>query len=184
MPQVKRGTPPTAAFKKALTSRPEVTDPHPEAKTFVEAWAEGPSVDSAIEEIDSEVPMLPLSGEHPEMPRRLDEVGDADLSQLIAHMAAYSAFYQEKAAGESGLAAELEAYLEGREAEVSLARGGTVLDKKNRATVHPELATIRHRLLVSQAKARLLDARSRGYEKMGAALSRELTRRLTSPPSR
>lgn len=174
-------------FKAAVAHRRPAYNPDP--KTFVEVWNETPGVDAGIQSANRLSPAIRKPVDHetgdetiPVMPDDITLLADEAISALYGHMVAYSAWLDDITAQEEARLAEAEGFLDGLTAETSLGKTGTVSDKKAKAVTSPIIAETQRKVFSYQARAKVLRARVRSYEKMAAALSRELTRRLTPRP--
>lgn len=160
----------------------------PDPKTFVEAWEEVPGVEQTAELVHSVSPPMERptneEGEYyaPVMPPDIRRLSVDEVAHLLTHMTSYQAWLDEVAALEEAYTAEAAAFVEGLTAEKALGKTGSIPDRKMKAITDPTIAAAQHRLLVQEAKAKLLRAKARGYEKMAGAVSRELSRRLSPTP--
>lgn len=140
-------------------------------------WEHGFSVDAATEHAERHARMPPRPGSDPDMPDDITRISGDQLGTLHAQFVAMADYLE----GQVGLAdiaaAEEEAYLEHVKAAIRLRKSGTVADKdaktlNDETFIEAEMSTLR-----ASARAKLLKARLRGYDKCAAALSREITRR-------
>lgn len=115
--------------------------------------------------------------EAPRLPRDITAISSEDLGYLHGSFSAYTAYLADQTALAETAASRVEAYYELFRAEVRLRKSGTVADKDAKTLADPEVQTLEQELLVAQAKARLLKAKERGYDRQASALSREMTRR-------
>ena len=117
----------------------------------------------------------------PDMPADVTALSSEDLGMLYARYVAYTEFLETRAALADITSEEDQAYLAHVDAEVRLRKSGTVADKAAKTLQDPRFVEHEMKALQSKAKARLLRARVKGYERCGAALSREMTRRNPQP---
>lgn len=118
----------------------------------------------------------------PTLPRDITQVSSEELGYLYGSFVAYTAYLADQTALAEIDAEKDQGYFDHLKAEVRLRKSGTVADKDAKTLNDPEIQELEQQLLVSQAKARLLKARERGFDKKSNALSREMTRRgITAP---
>lgn len=113
----------------------------------------------------------------PAMPTDITSIDNTELGYLHAAFVAYLEWLEPQLALVEVDADETEAYLEHVKAEIRLKKSGTIADKDAKTINDPVYLEQEQSFLVSKAKAKLLRARVKGYERCAAALSREMTRR-------
>lgn len=174
MPAPPKKLPPS--FRDKVARPPKYV---PDTPTIDDLWEE--EVKEPLIGHPSPLPIDPDSGKpvNPEMPADITLLDTSAVSHLMGQMSLVSAHLEEHLALAESAAANSEARLKHLTAEVLLTKSGTVADKNSKALVDPGVVRLQREVLLLQAKARLLRARLRGYEKMAGALSRELSRRLT-----
>lgn len=133
--------------------------------------------------MDRVVASLPYSvmskpmGHEPGMPEDVTKLLSHQLGELHGKFASFEAWLLERLALAETDADTADVWLEQVQAQTRLAKSGTVADKNAKAATSPLVMKAKQDLLFLQARAKLLKARVRGFEKLTAALSREMTRR-------
>lgn len=151
----------------------------PEAPDALATWEPGFSRQVALDHLESLGAAMPERPEtDPDLPDDVTRLGSEQLGTLHAQFVAYVEWLE----GETALAEidadEAEAYLEHVDAEIRLRKAGTVNDKTAKTKNDLRYITTEQAMLTAKARAKLLKARVRGYERCGNALSREMTRRV------
>jgi hypothetical protein len=151
--------------------------PIKEEESHLSRWTSGFCTRAAEEGSFEDCPPLSRPDEAPELPSDISTVQGDELGSLHARFAAYAAYLEEPVAQADLDADEREALLEHVQAKVRLTKSGTVADKNAKALNSEEYIEAEMAALSARAKAKLLKARLRGYDKITAGLSREITRR-------
>lgn len=163
---------------KALEAEQELED----LASFGDFWDESMGRQAAEGECARlRVPMAHHPGFDPEMPNDVTLLHSAALGKLYAHFVAYTTFLEAEVALLEVDADGAEALFEHVSAEIRLRKSGTVKDKDTKTLCDPKFIAAEVRLLQARAKAKLLKARVKGYERCSLALSREMSRRGLSP---
>lgn len=142
-------------------------------------WHPGFSTRTAtdhLEEIGCTMPDRPA--DDPQMPEDVTVMGSEYLGMLYARYVAYTEWLESHVALAEIDADEQESYLGHVEAEIRLRKAGTVADKGAKTKNDVRYIAAEQASLAAKAKAKLLKARYKGYERCAAALSREMTRRV------
>jgi hypothetical protein len=171
---------PRQISKEALL-RYAKTPPPPEEPIpprALDAWQEGFSR-GAAEEFIQEYCSMPSRPEiDPTMPSgSIVDMSNEDIGTLHAQFVSWVEFLEPQLALAEISAAEVEALKEHIQAEVRLRKAGTVADKNAKAINDQAFIEVEMKALTATAKAKLLKARLRGYDRCATALSREMTRR-------
>jgi hypothetical protein len=169
--------PPVRASPTFAKPIPKKRKKEQEEASPLDKWKQGFSVKAAMEAAEHDCPPLACPSEAPLMPDDISHVGADELGELFGRFSAYAAFLEEAVALADIDAGEKEAYLEHIQAKVRLTKSGTVQDKNAKALNSEEYIHCEMESFKAGAKAKLLKARLRGYDKCAAALSREITRR-------
>lgn len=143
----------------------------------LDKWKQGFSVKAAMEAAEHDCPPLACPDSAPEMPADISKIAGDDLGELFGQFSAWSAYLEEAVSLADIESEEKSAYLEHVQAKVRLTKSGTVQDKNAKALNSEEYIFHEMEAYKAVAKAKLLKARMRGYDKFVAALSREITRR-------
>lgn len=152
----------------------EVLPPAP-----LEGWKQGFSREAAQSYYEDELGLqLPSKPEYDvAMPDDLSAIGSMELGTLHAQYVAYVQWLESALAVIEITAREDASYLEHVAADIRLRKSGTVPDKQAKTLKDQRYVDAEQTALISSAKAKLLKARVNGYERLAAALSREMTRR-------
>ncbi len=140
-------------------------------------WHEGFSVNGAITTLQHYGPLMPRPREEPQMVDDISAVEGDGLGQLYGLFVYWTAYLEEQVCLLDLAASESAGRLDHVKAAIRLKKSGTVADRDAKALNDPEFIEAEMPVFTAQAKAKLLRARLRGYEKIAAALSREITRR-------
>jgi len=140
------------------------------------------TTDAAIREVMRSGVFEPVKPEgiKPDMPVDVTRLTSEQLGMLYAQMVAMCEWMDWKVVCAEMVAANQEAYLSHVRAEIRLGKSGTVKDKDSKTECDPVFLREELKSLTLTAKAKLLRARLRGYERNAAALSREMSRREPS----
>lgn len=144
-------------------------------------WQPGFSKQAALdhlEEIGGSIPERPDTD--PNMPDDVTMLPGEALGVLHAQFVAYTEWMETQVALAEIEAAEAASYQEHVEAEIRLRKAGTVKDKDSKTKNDLRYINAEQAAMMAEAKAKLLKARTKGYERCAAALSREMSRRVPS----
>ena len=141
-------------------------------------WREGFSREAATDylaELGAEAPERPTI--EPRMPEDVTLLPSDSLGALHGQFVAYTEWIEVELALAEVSVVEAEAYLDHVEAEIRLVKAGTVKDKDMKTRNDPRFIAAEQTKIIAEAKAKILKARTKGYERCANALSREMTRR-------
>jgi hypothetical protein len=173
---------PRAVAKQILREAPKTPFEEDNTTRPLDAWDQGFAQRAAVDYFETENIRLPgQPSADPDMPSDVTELSSQELGTLYAQFVAYTEFLESKAALAEITSEEDAAYHLHIEAEVRLSKSGTVQDKAAKTLQDPKYIESEIRAISSKAKAKLLRARAKGYERCGNALSREMTRRTPQP---
>lgn len=113
----------------------------------------------------------------PELVDDVTDLGSRELGMLHARFVAVCQWLDTEVARAEIDAARAEAYMKHVAAEVRLSKSGTVADKDAKTLNDSRFSEAELTSLKADAKAKLLRARLKGYERYASALSREMSRR-------
>lgn len=147
-------------------------------RSALEGWNRGFSKTEAIDYIDELGATLPTRPDDPNMPADITILTSDELGRLHAQFVAYTGWIEVELSLVEVISDEEEAFLEHVEAEVLLRKAGTVKDKTSKAINDPKYVEAEKVALIAKAKAKLLKARVKGYERCVSCLSREMSRRI------
>lgn len=158
--------------------------PEPAASRPLDAWTPGFSQAGAQTYLEDEIGCLPIVRPElePEMPSELHLISGDELIDLHSQFMAFAGWLDEAMTLVDVRAEEEEAYLEHVLAEIRLVKAGTVKDKDAKSVNDPRYIEAQMRSLQYRAKAKLLKARMRRYDRCASALSREISRRQGAEP--
>jgi hypothetical protein len=146
----------------------------------LEGWKSGFTREAAIfqyeDSLGAELPGRPDID--PDMPNDVTLLASDGIGRLHALFVSYTGWLESELSLAEISADEEQAFFEHIEAQVHLTRAGTVADKKAKTKNDPRYIAAEQKSLVAHARAKLLRARVRSYERCCGALSREMTRRL------
>lgn len=141
-------------------------------------WTPGFSTKTALDHLDElNVSLAERPDADPVMPQDITSISGEELGRLMAQFIAFGEFLNAQVALAEIAAEEDETSKDLLEAEIRLRKAGTVADKTAKVRTDAEYIEQQQRCLNSKAKAKLLRAMSRRYEKCASGLSREQTRR-------
>lgn len=163
---------------RALRTAP-LPVPEPDPIDSLAEWESGFSVNAATDHLanlGARMPSRPLSD--PRMPDDVTSLPSDHLGMLHAQFVSYVEWLEAELALCEVDADEQAAFLEHVDAEIRLRKAGTVADKAAKTKNDPRYVQTELVALSSKAKAKLLRARVKGYERCASALSREMTRRV------
>jgi hypothetical protein len=141
-------------------------------------WRPGFSTRTATDHLEDIGCTMPGRPNDPHMPQDVTVMASQHLGMIYAQYVAYTEWLESHVALAEIDADEQVSYLEHVEAEIRLRKAGTVKDKDSKTKNDLRYIAQEQVMLCAQAKAKLLKARYKGYERCANALSREMTRRV------
>ena len=177
LPRLSVSKNPRVVARTALRMAPRAAPAEPIVDPL-ENWHPGFSKEAALDhlhDLGASFPQRPHSD--PEMPEDVTTLGSEELGTLYAQYVAYVQWLETELALCQIGADESDSHLEHIEAEIRLRKSGTVKDRDNKAKQDEKYIAHEQRALMDRAKAKLLAARVKGYERCANALSREMSRR-------
>lgn len=166
-----------AVSKSVLKLAPRAASQEPLVDPLAD-WHPGFSSRAATDHLESLGTVMPARPPtDPQMPDDITSVASDYLGMLHAQFVSYTEYLEAQLALAEIDADEQESYLEHVEAEIRLRKAGTVKDKDSKTKNDLRYIAAEQTALTAKARAKLLKARTRGYERCAAALSREMTRR-------
>jgi hypothetical protein len=117
----------------------------------------------------------------PQLPYDVTALSYEELGTLYGRFVGMASYFEGEVALADIDAVEAESFLEHVRAKVRLRKAGTVADKDAKTANDREFIEAEMTSLKFTARAKLLKARLRGYEKAAAGLSREMSRRTGIP---
>jgi len=154
-------------------------EPEPELEDPLAGWHPGFARKAAIDHLEDLGGSLPQRPDtDPDMPDDVTDLPSDALGTLHAQFVAYTEWMETEVALAEIDSAEADAYLEHVDAEIRLKKAGTVKDKDAKTKNDLRFINTEQAKIIAEAKAKLLKARTKGYERCASALSREMTRRV------
>jgi hypothetical protein len=140
-------------------------------------WVDRDAAETASQECSAFCKLIDRPRIDPSFPDDITQLTDEELGRLFGRFIAMVDYLEQETAKADVGATSLEARLAHVKAAVRLGKSGTIADRDTKTLNDEAYLAAELPALEAEAKAKLLRARLRGYDKCASALSREMSRR-------